>query len=110
MGTYPNQNLPTDFAEEPNEEGEVRSLHSFSGLHFQSDGICEMFGGTGHSCSPCQWREKDGELRAILSHRIGNTTGVSWLLIAEVAAGGGETVAFGIEEARGDVEAVRLIH
>jgi len=31
---------------------------------------------------------------------------VSWLLIEEVAAAGGEIVAFEIEEAPGDVEAV----
>ena len=36
----------------------------------------------GHSCPPCQWGEKDGELRAMLLLSIGNTTGVSWLLIA----------------------------
>ena len=47
-----------------------------------------------------------GELRAFLSHRIGDTTGVSWLLTAEVAADGGEIVAFEIEEAAGDVEGV----
>jgi len=29
-----------------------------------------------------QWREKGGELRAVLSLSIGDTTGVSWLLIA----------------------------
>jgi len=46
------------------------------------------------------------ELRAALSYRIGNTTGVSWLLIAEVAADGGEVVEFAIEEAPGDVEGV----
>ena len=63
----------------------------------------------GHSCPPCQWREKGEELRAVLSHRIGTTTGVSWLLIAKVAADGGEIVAFEIEEAPGDVEAVRWI-
>jgi len=57
----------------------------------------------------CQWREKDGELRAVLSHRIGDTTGVSWLLTAKVAADVGEIVAFEIEEAPGDVEAVRSI-
>jgi hypothetical protein len=34
---------------------------------------------------------------------------VSWLLTAKVAADGGEIVAFEIEEAPGDVEAVRWI-
>jgi len=62
-----------------------------------------------HSCPPCQWREKGGALRAVLSHPIGDTTGVLWLLIAEVAADAGEIVAFEIEEAPGDVEGVRWI-
>jgi len=50
-----------------------------------------------------------GELRAVLSDPIGNTTRVSWLLIAKAAADGGEIVAFEIEEAPGDVEGVRWI-
>jgi len=60
----------------------------------------------GHACPLCQWREKDEELRTVLSLSIGATTRVSWLLIEEVAAAGGEIVAFEIEEAPGDVEAV----
>lgn len=31
----------------------------------------------GHSCPLCQWGEKDGELRAVLSLSIDGTTGVS---------------------------------
>ena len=50
-----------------------------------------------------------GELRAVLSRSIGDTARVSWLLIEKVAAEGGEIVAFEIEEAPGDVEAVRWI-
>jgi hypothetical protein len=54
----------------------------------------------------CQWREKDEELRGFLSHRIGDTTRVSWLLTAKMAVDVGEIVAPEIEEAPGDVEGV----
>jgi len=43
------------------------------------------------------------KLRAVLSLSIGDTTGVSWLLITKVEADGGEIVAFKIEEAPGDI-------
>jgi len=42
----------------------------------------------------------------VLSHRIGDTTGVSWLLTAKVAVDVGAIVAFEIEEAPGDVEGI----
>jgi len=32
-----------------------------------------------------KWGEKGGELRAVLSQSIGETAGVSWLLLEEVA-------------------------
>jgi hypothetical protein len=32
---------------------------------------------------PCPWRKKFGEFRAVLSHSIGSTTGVSLLLILD---------------------------
>jgi len=78
-------------------------------LHFHSDEFCELFGGGWTLLSAFQWKENGGALRAVLSHRIRTTTGVSWLLIAEVAADGGESVAFEIEEALDDVEGVRWI-
>ena len=45
----------------------------------------------------------------MLSHRMCDTTRVSWLLTAEVAAGGGKIVGFEIDETPGDVEGVRWI-
>jgi len=70
---------------------------------FPPDEFCELFGG---GWTLLSGGEKGEELRAVLSHRIGDTTGVSWLLTARVAADGGEIVAFEIEEAAGDVEGV----